>query len=133
MREGSARIDGRTIFGCLILNRYSYVRRVADEAPISGQIGIGNYRDGARAASRGWKRLFDEPIPLPRGRQLVTLEDAGTYITRLPKAEHEAQEWQAAMEDLDPGRDVGRTDDARADRRHEGLEPPRRARVQSGS
>ena len=30
----------------------------------------------------------------------VTLEDAGNYITRLSKAEHEAQEWQAAMEAL---------------------------------
>src|SRR5260370_35074227 len=38
---GSARIDGRTIFGRLILNRYSYVRRVADEAPISGLTGTG--------------------------------------------------------------------------------------------
>jgi hypothetical protein len=37
-----------------------------------------------------------KPIQLPRGRQLVTLEDAGTYITKLPKAEHEAAEWQAA-------------------------------------
>jgi hypothetical protein len=35
-----------------------------------------------------WRRRFDEPIPLPRGRQLVTLEDAGRYITKLPKAEH---------------------------------------------
>ena len=26
--------------------------------------------------------------------------DAGNYITKLPKAEHEAQEWQAAMEAL---------------------------------
>jgi hypothetical protein len=34
---------------------------------------------------------------LPRGRQLITLEDAGTYITTLPKAEHTATEWQAAM------------------------------------
>jgi len=49
---------------------------------------------------RGWKRRFDDPIPLPRGRQLVTLEDAGNYITKLPKVEHEAQEWQAAMEAL---------------------------------
>ena len=49
---------------------------------------------------RGWKRPFDDPIPLPRGRQLITLEDAGRYITRLPKAEHEAAEWQAAMEAL---------------------------------
>jgi hypothetical protein len=51
-------------------------------------------------SGRGWKRKFDDPIPLPRGRQLVTLEDAGRYITKLPKAEHEAEEWQAAMEAL---------------------------------
>jgi hypothetical protein len=50
--------------------------------------------------NRGWKRSFDGPIPLPRGRQLVTIEDAGKYITKLPKAEHEAKEWQAAMEAL---------------------------------
>jgi hypothetical protein len=31
---------------------------------------------------------------------LVTLQDAGNYITKLPKAEHEAAEWQAAMEAL---------------------------------
>jgi hypothetical protein len=44
---------------------------------------------------RSWKRPFHEPIPLPRGRQLVTLdEDAGNYITKLPKAEHTAAEWQ---------------------------------------
>ena len=48
----------------------------------------------------GWSREFDDPIALPRGRQLVTLQDAGSYITKLPKAEHEAQEWQAAMEAL---------------------------------
>jgi hypothetical protein len=37
---------------------------------------------------------------LPRGRQLVTLLDAGNYITKLPRAEHDANEWQAAMEAL---------------------------------
>ncbi len=47
-----------------------------------------------------WSRTFEDPIPLPRGRQLVTLEDAGRYITKLPKADHEAAEWQAAMEAL---------------------------------
>ena len=51
-------------------------------------------------ADAGWRRPFDDPIPLPRGRQLVTLEDAGNYITKLPKAEHEAAEWQTAMEAL---------------------------------
>jgi hypothetical protein len=49
-------------------------------------------------ADRGWKRRFDDPIPLPDGRQLVTLKDAGDNVTRLPKAVHEAAEWQAAME-----------------------------------
>ena len=47
-----------------------------------------------------WSARFDEPIPLPRGRQLVTLQDAGKYITKLPKAEHDAPEWQVAMEAL---------------------------------
>jgi hypothetical protein len=46
---------------------------------------------------------------VPRGRQLVTLQDAGTYITKLPKSEHEAAEWQARDGSLDPGRDGGRT------------------------
>src|SRR5437667_3980231 len=54
----------------------------------------------ALVANRGWKRSFEDPIPLLRGRQLVTLEDAGNYITKLPKAEHQAAEWQAAMEAL---------------------------------
>src|SRR3984893_13295380 len=30
----------------------------------------------------------------------------GKFITRLPKAEHEAAEWQTAMEALIPGRDA---------------------------
>jgi hypothetical protein len=47
-----------------------------------------------------WSRKFDEPIPLPKERQLVALKDAGTYIAKLPKAEHTAAEWQAAMEAL---------------------------------
>jgi hypothetical protein len=47
-----------------------------------------------------WSRPFEDPIPLPDGRRLVTLPDAGNYITKLPKAIHEAQEWQAAMEAL---------------------------------
>jgi len=45
-------------------------------------------------------RAFEDPIALPDGHQLVTLEDAGNYIIELPKAVHEAPEWQAAMEAL---------------------------------
>ena len=51
-------------------------------------------------ADRGWKRPFEDPISLPRGRPLVTLKDAADYITRLPMAEHKSQEWQAAIEAL---------------------------------
>jgi hypothetical protein len=45
---------------------------------------------------RGWNRQFDDPIPLPDGRQFATLKDAGTYIMSLPKAEQNAREWQVA-------------------------------------
>jgi hypothetical protein len=47
-----------------------------------------------------WSRPFDEPIQPPKGTKLVTLRDAALYITKLPKAEHEAAEWQAATEAL---------------------------------
>jgi hypothetical protein len=47
---------------------------------------------------KGWKRPFDDPIPLPRGRQLVTLEDAAKYIQKLSKAEQHLAEWQTAVE-----------------------------------
>jgi hypothetical protein len=47
-----------------------------------------------------WSGEFDEPIPLPRRKPLVTLRDAALYITKLPKAEHDAKEWQAATADL---------------------------------
>jgi hypothetical protein len=47
-----------------------------------------------------WSRAFDEPIPLPDGRVLVTLLEAGEYITALPKKEHAAPEWQAAVQAL---------------------------------
>jgi hypothetical protein len=45
------------------------------------------------------QRLFD-PIILPGRKPLVTLRDAAQYITELPKAEHDTQEWQAAMQAL---------------------------------
>ena len=47
-----------------------------------------------------WSSKFDDPIPLPKGRKLVTLRDAANYITKLAKAEHSTPEWQAAVEAL---------------------------------
>jgi hypothetical protein len=37
---------------------------------------------------------------LPNERTLVTLRDAARHIAKPPKAEHDASEWQAAMEPL---------------------------------
>lgn len=48
----------------------------------------------------GWQTEFTDPIPLPKGKPLVTLRDAALYITKLPKAEHNAPEWQTAMQAL---------------------------------
>ena len=55
-------------------------------------------------------RPFAEPIELPKGKKFVTLRDGALYITKLPKAEHEAAEWQAVMECLNPGRRKERSD-----------------------
>ena len=49
---------------------------------------------------KGWKQVFDDPIDLPRGRQLVTLKDAADYIMKLSKAEQKLEEWQTATEVL---------------------------------
>jgi hypothetical protein len=53
---------------------------------------------------RIWCRgINDFPIRsncLPKGKKLVTLRDAALYITKLPKAEYDAEEWLAAMEAL---------------------------------
>lgn len=56
-------------------------------------------RSYAKQMTVGWGRPFDEPIDVA-GRRLVTLLDAGEYIAALPKKEHNAPEWQAAMEAL---------------------------------
>jgi hypothetical protein len=45
-----------------------------------------------RMPDKGSQRRFDDPISLPRGRQLVTLEDAAGYIMKLPKAEPDLED-----------------------------------------
>ncbi len=47
-----------------------------------------------------WEQRFFDPIILPGRKPLVTLRDAALFITELPKAEHDAEEWLAAMEAL---------------------------------
>jgi hypothetical protein len=47
-----------------------------------------------------WSRKFDDPIPIPKSHQLVTLKDAAGYIMALPKKEVNTAEWQAAIESL---------------------------------
>ena len=47
-----------------------------------------------------WDQRFFDPIIVPRRKPLVTLRDAALYITKLPKAEHDADKWQAAMQAL---------------------------------
>ena len=51
-------------------------------------------------ADEGWQRKFKDPIPLPDGRELVTLRGAADYITSLPEKETNLPDWQVAMEAL---------------------------------
>jgi hypothetical protein len=49
-------------------------------------------------AERGWKRPFEDPIPLSDGEQLRTLGEAGSYIMALPPQAKAAPQWQDAVE-----------------------------------
>jgi hypothetical protein len=56
-----------------------------------------------KATSRGlpdWSQKFAPAIPVQSREPLRTLCDAAQFIAALPKAEHDAEEWQAAMEAL---------------------------------
>jgi hypothetical protein len=57
-------------------------------------------RKAGGISDRGWQREFDDPIPLTRGRPLVTLADARAYIFKLKKADQDSVAWQAAIEAL---------------------------------
>jgi hypothetical protein len=47
-----------------------------------------------------WDQRFFDPIIVPGWKPLVTLRDVAEYITKLPHAEHDAEEWQAVMQAL---------------------------------
>src|SRR5882757_1061678 len=67
----------------------------AHRGRFSGIRAVGRWQAAliAPRTATGWKRPFDEPIRLSRGGKLVTLEDAGDYITELPKVDHTAADW----------------------------------------
>ena len=44
----------------------------------------------------GWQRCFFDPISLPDGRNLATLQDASKYIQALPASTQKTEPWQAA-------------------------------------
>jgi hypothetical protein len=54
-----------------------------------------------------WDLRFSEPIAVPHGKPLVTLHDAGDYITQLPADQHDHPAWQAAMHVLIQAADHG--------------------------
>ncbi|MES2030816.1 MAG: hypothetical protein V4477_16675 [Pseudomonadota bacterium] len=54
-----------------------------------------------------WSARFPEPIALPDGANLATLQDAGTYITELPKETQATPAWQNAAHVLIQAADHG--------------------------
>jgi hypothetical protein len=54
-----------------------------------------------------WSTRFSDPIALPAGGHLKTLQDAGAYITKLPKTTQATKEWQNAAHALIQAADHG--------------------------
>jgi hypothetical protein len=51
----------------------------------------------SQLTAKGWDRTFDDPVPLPDGRELATLRDAAVYVQSLPRATQKREEWQRAV------------------------------------
>jgi hypothetical protein len=47
-----------------------------------------------------WSTPFDDPIALPGGSTLVTLQQAADYIMKLPRQVQQQARWQTAIENL---------------------------------
>jgi len=47
-----------------------------------------------------WSAAFDDPISLPGGRRLQTLQQAADHIMQLPEDVQHAGHWQTAIETL---------------------------------
>ena len=59
-----------------------------------------NTQDRCRVSLLPWSTSFEDPVPRPNGRTLLTLKDAADYITKLPKSESDLPEWQTAIDVL---------------------------------
>ena len=47
-----------------------------------------------------WSTPFEEPIRVPGGRKLSTLQHAADYIMKLPEDVQQQERWQIAVENL---------------------------------
>lgn len=54
-----------------------------------------------------WDTKFPEPIAVAGRRPLVTLRDAATYVTGLPKSDQDLPRWQTAIHVLIQAADAG--------------------------
>ncbi len=54
----------------------------------------------SRCNAVSWKRLFDQPVPLPGQPPARTLRDAGNYIKKLPRSDRDTPEWRLAIQML---------------------------------
>jgi hypothetical protein len=47
-----------------------------------------------------WSDRFDDPIPLPNSRPIMTLKNAADFIMALPKPDMSSEPWQIALKQL---------------------------------
>jgi hypothetical protein len=54
-----------------------------------------------------WSTPFDEPIRVPGGASLVTLQQAADHVMALPEAVQHEPRWQIAVENLINAAEIG--------------------------
>lgn len=54
-----------------------------------------------------WSTPFDEPIRLPDGARLTTLQHAADHVMKLPKHVQQQPHWQIAVENLINAAEIG--------------------------
>jgi hypothetical protein len=54
-----------------------------------------------------WSTPFDDPILLPGGGRLATLQHAADFVMKLPKDVQQQSRWQTAVENLINAAEIG--------------------------